>query len=555
MTKAILKLSLISTLTLNLFALESPKTDFMQKDFKVTIDWLENRPKSSAKDFFILQYLEDENLSYDMAKKAYDMRKGNNATLDKAFKQKFNDKISPEDRFCYNASIIELKSQNSRCIALALGSLKKASDLSKTDLKFFISKLDPYPTLKKDLQTIASNTVFEDLRNSDSSRFLKIFFDVSDNYRSKYLNKFIDINFLNEISKSKDFEKFLRYVIYDKELKNIQKSLHNLNKSINLSSTISFMLGINAINNKDLTKAKDFFNQSFNNSYSKSDKDKSLYWLYLSSNDKNYLNELANSSDINIYSLYAKELLGIKADNIFYDIDLKNQSTNYDVYNPFLWDEVVEDTKKNLDEIKLQKYYNIFSSKDTEPHIAFVLERFEKYKVQYYITPYRDILKNYDIDKQVLIYSIARQESRFIPSAVSFSSAQGVMQIMPFLSKDIAKELGQNYNIYEQFNPKKNIEFASYHLDKLNKQFDNNPLFVAYAYNGGAGYTRTQLKKGLFKEKNRFEPFLSMEMISYNETKDYGKKVLTNYYIYNNYLNSENKISLSTILQSLVSPY
>ena len=46
-----------------------------------------------------------------------------------------------------------------------------------------------------------------------------------------------------------------------------------------------------------------------------------------------------------------------------------------------------------------------------------------------------------------------------------------------------------------------------------------------------------------------------MEMISYNETKDYGKKVLTNYYIYNNYLNSENKISLSTILQSLVSPY
>ena len=405
------------------------------------------------------------------------------------------------------------------------------------------------------MQTIASNTVFEDLRNSDSSRFLKIFFDVSDNYRSKYLNKFIDINFLNEISKSKDFEKFLRYVIYDKELKNIQKSLHNLNKSINLSSTISFMLGINAINNKDLTKAKDFFNQSFNNSYSKSDKDKSLYWLYLSSNDKNYLNELANSSDINIYSLYAKELLGIKADNIFYDIDLKNQSTNYDVYNPFLWDEVVEDTKKNLDEIKLQKYYNIFSSKDTEPRMAFVLERFDKYKVQYYITPYRDILKNYDIDKQVLIYSIARQESRFIPSAVSFSSAQGVMQIMPFLSKDIAKELGQNYNIYEQFNHKKNIEFASYHLDKLNKQFDNNPLFVAYAYNGGAGYTRTQLKKGLFKEKNRFEPFLSMEMISYNETKDYGKKVLTNYYIYNNYLNSENKISLSTILQSLVSPY
>ena len=28
-----------------------------------------------------------------------------------------------------------------------------------------------------------------------------------------------------------------------------------------------------------------------------------------------------------------------------------------------------------------------------------------------------------------------------------------------------------------------------------------------------------------------------------------------NYYIYNNYLNSENKITFSTIFQSLVSPY
>ena len=69
------------------------------------------------------------------------------------------------------------------------------------------------------------------------------------------------------------------------------------------------------------------------------------------------------------------------------------------------------------------------------------------------------------------------------------------------------------------------------------------------------GYTRKQLKKGLFKRKNKFEPFLSMEMISYEETREYGKKVLANYYIYNNYLNSKNQTSLSTIFQSLVSPY
>ena len=95
------------------------------------------------------------------------------------------------------------------------------------------------------------------------------------------------------------------------------------------------------------------------------------------------------------------------------------------------------------------------------------------------------------------------------------------------------------------------VKELSYDLEQIN---DNNPLFIAYAYNGGARYTRTQLKKGLFKEKNRFEPFLSMELISYAETREYGKKVLANYYIYNNYLNKENPISLSTIFQSLVSP-
>ena len=139
MFKSILKFPLFLFLSLNLLALDNPRSDFMQKDFQITLDWLENRPKSSAKDFFILQFLEDENLSYETAKKAYDMRKGNNGTLDRAFKQKFNEKLSQEDRFCYNASIMELKSSNSRCIALALGSLKKASDLSKTDLNFFIS--------------------------------------------------------------------------------------------------------------------------------------------------------------------------------------------------------------------------------------------------------------------------------------------------------------------------------------------------------------------------------------------------------------------------------
>lgn len=553
MKKKLLSLIAISLLNLSAGANDLASTDFLQKDFEITLEWLEQKPKSYAKDFFILQYLNQENLSFENAKIAYEMGNNSNGNLKKVFNDKYK-KTVPIDLKCYRASIEQLKNEDSKCIALGL-SLQEASELSKHDLKFFINKLEPYPTLKNDLIIIASNDPFTSLVNSDTKRFLRLFFDLGEEYRSKFLNKNMKSELINKISKEKDFEKFLKYIIFDNKLTNLQKSLFILKDNKEIASDLLFLLGINAVNNNNMDIAYKFFLNSYDKSYSRTDKDKSLFWLYLVTQDKSFLNELTTSFDNSIYSLYAKELLNIKPNNIIYEIQLKNQKSSYDIYDAFKWMEVTEDTKKNLDEKKLMKYYNIFTDENTLPHMAFVLQRYYKYKNQYYITPFRNLIRHYDIYKQVLIYSIARQESQFIPAAISFSSAQGIMQIMPFLSFDISKKLNEDYNIYEQFIPSKNIKYGNFHLDTLIGQFDNNPLFIAYAYNGGGGYTRKQLKKGLFKRKNKFEPFLSMEMISYEETREYGKKVLANYYIYNNYLNSKNQTSLSTIFQSLVSPY
>lgn len=553
MKKKLLSLIAISLLNLSAGANDLASTDFLQKDFEITLEWLEQKPKSYAKDFFILQYLNQENLSFENAKIAYEMGNNSNGNLKKVFNDKYK-KTVPIDLKCYRASIEQLKNEDSKCIALGL-SLQEASELSKHDLKFFINKLEPYPTLKNDLIIIASNDPFTSLVNSDTKRFLRLFFDLGEEYRSKFLNKNMKSELINKISKEKDFEKFLKYIIFDNKLTNLQKSLFILKDNKEIASNLLFLLGINAVNNNNMDIAYKFFLNSYDKSYSRTDKDKSLFWLYLVTQDKSFLNELTTSFDNSIYSLYAKELLNIKPNNIIYEIQLKNQKSSYDIYDAFKWMEVTEDTKKNLDERKLMKYYNIFTDENTLPHMAFVLQRYYKYKTQYYITPFRNLIRHYDIYKQVLIYSIARQESQFIPAAISFSSAQGIMQIMPFLSFDISKKLNEDYNIYEQFIPSKNIKYGNFHLDTLIGQFDNNPLFIAYAYNGGGGYTRKQLKKGLFKRKNKFEPFLSMEMISYEETREYGKKVLANYYIYNNYLNSKNQTSLSTIFQSLVSPY
>jgi soluble lytic murein transglycosylase len=117
----------------------------------------------------------------------------------------------------------------------------------------------------------------------------------------------------------------------------------------------------------------------------------------------------------------------------------------------------------------------------------------------------------------------------------------GVMQIMPFLSEAIAKELKEPYDILMQFDAKTNIRYANHHLNYLEQRL-SNVLFVAYAYNGGIGFTTRMLKSGLFK-KGPYEPFLSMELVAYDESKHYGKKVLLNYLIYFNKTSEEKKSS------------
>ena len=543
--------SLFCVMALNLNA-NVESINITDKGFKVTLDWLEEKPKSYAKDFFIIQYLNQNTISEEEAQTAYDMSRAKKGRVKKAFEKRFS-KIPNKDLRCYRASSKELLKENSRCIALGL-SIFDATKMSKENLKSAIEKINEYPTLSNDLKVFASDDPFNTLINTNTSRFYRIFFDSRDEYRKNVINNTIPQTFIDKLSQEDSFNRFISYVVHRGKLDKIEKSLFNVKNNNKITNQTFFSLALNAIKHKEDAVALNYLNKAYNKSYFQSDKDRALFWIYLLTQNKTFLNKTAQSWDNNLYSLYAKELLELPIDNVYYDIDIPNTPSTYNTLDQFEWIKVEEDTKKNLDDNKLAKYSNLFTDASTLPHYAYVLERYTRYKKQYYIKPFRDIMKNYDLNRQVLMYAIGRQESRFIPSAVSFATAQGVMQIMPFLSKKLANDLNEPYNIYEQFLPEVNLKYANEHLNSLEKQFDNNPLFVAYAYNGGAGYTRGQFKRGLFKEKNRFEPFMSIEQISYPETRKYGRKVLTNYYIYNNHLNKENKVTLSSIFQNLILP-
>jgi len=144
-------------------------------------------------------------------------------------------------------------------------------------------------------------------------------------------------------------------------------------------------------------------------------------------------------------------------------------------------------------------------------------------------------MKKMTPERQALIYAIARQESRFVPASVSRSFALGMMQFMPFLVKHVAKEKGHKIDLDDMFDPYRAIEYADFHLDYLTKYL-YHPLFIAYAYNAGIGFTKRHIKNKRHFRMGPYEPYMSMETMKNYEAREYGKKVLANYIIYLNKL-------------------
>lgn len=107
--------------------------------------------------------------------------------------------------------------------------------------------------------------------------------------------------------------------------------------------------------------------------------------------------------------------------------------------DPFAWQKLNKQIRE-ANASELDRLAKEFDSKETLPIYAYILERKSKFKNHYFIMPYYEYIKNYSAPRQALILAIARQESRFIPTAISVSYALGMMQFMPFLANHIGEK-------------------------------------------------------------------------------------------------------------------
>lgn len=98
--------------------------------------------------------------------------------------------------------------------------------------------------------------------------------------------------------------------------------------------------------------------------------------------------------------------------------------------------------------------------------------------------------EQYDVPVS-LIVAVMRQESAFVPSAVSRAGASGLMQLMPETAAECARSLGKpTYNI---FRPRDNIQFGVWYLAKMTDIFHGDIELAIRAYNVGPTYVKKVL--------------------------------------------------------------
>lgn len=143
---------------------------------------------------------------------------------------------------------------------------------------------------------------------------------------------------------------------------------------------------------------------------------------------------------------------------------------------------------------------------------------------------------------KALVHAVIRQESGFNPQAVSRVGALGLTQLMPFVA---SKEASRNNLPYRKSrllsDPAYSVRLGESHLKHLLKVNKGHHIMrVLAGYNAGMARVREWI--GVYGDPGSREvnPIEWMESLPYGETRDYVRKVLENYVIYNKIFSHKN---------------
>ena len=175
--------------------------------------------------------------------------------------------------------------------------------------------------------------------------------------------------------------------------------------------------------------------------------------------------------------------------------------------------------------------------------IASYEKRFHN-KYNYPIISTPNYINGRKIPDTAFILSIIRQESEFDLSANSYAGAKGLMQLMPYTAKLVAKQAKLPYSKSRLTRDAEyNINLGSHYIAGLILNYDGAYPFAIAAYNAGPKRVKYWKKINKNPQKKQIDYVNWIELIKFKETRNYVQRVLENYNVYR-YILAQKPVSM-----------
>ncbi len=135
--------------------------------------------------------------------------------------------------------------------------------------------------------------------------------------------------------------------------------------------------------------------------------------------------------------------------------------------------------------------------------------------------------------ERAMLLAIARQESEFNPEIISHAGARGLLQVMPITARHICKDHKIKCDIPRLITDTSyNAMIASAYIGDRKEEFSGSYVLTLAGYNAGPGRARQWMRRFGDPRTPEIDAVDWIEMIPFEETRDYVKKVLSNIQMY-----------------------
>jgi len=153
--------------------------------------------------------------------------------------------------------------------------------------------------------------------------------------------------------------------------------------------------------------------------------------------------------------------------------------------------------------------------------------------INYPIIQTPKIVNQKNMPKTELVLAVIRQESEFDQKANSYVGAKGMMQLMTYTAKLVAKQAKLPYTKSRlTSDPDYNIKLGSYYLAGLLEEYEGSYPFALAAYNAGPKRVKYWKKINGDPQAGKINYIDWIELIKFKETRYYVQRVLENVNVY-----------------------